>query len=157
MKKKKVKVFNAYGDKDKYYEEQGIVGFDKFEYHNQPIKPDGTVDPNSTWRDSLKPIKPLEEDVVEKIKYEFNKDELDEYKRLKKMTLRMQRVYEKCREKENDYYRKLINKIAKEFPDKHLCGGDKWECWLSPIGHCVYENDGDECICIFCGEPEERK
>lgn len=33
-----------------------------------------------------------------------------------------------------------------------------WECTASPIGWCVYDYEKDDGeMCLFCGDPEERK
>ena len=85
MKKIKVKVFDAYIEvkDEKYYDDLGLNGFDIFEYHNQIIDKNGLVYPKKGWR-SLKPIKPLPQDIVEKDKYELDKDEEMILKMLKK-------------------------------------------------------------------------
>jgi len=42
--------------------------------------------------------------------------------------------------------------------DETLFDGEYWECEKSPLKRCIYKiDDGGEMVCIFCGEPEERK
>ena len=42
--------------------------------------------------------------------------------------------------------------------EESLYDGEYWECEHSPLKRCIYKmDDSGELICIFCGEPEERK
>jgi hypothetical protein len=45
-----------------------------------------------------------------------------------------------------------------QYKDTPLAFGE-WECSESPIETCVYDEEKDPAhdICLFCGDPEERK
>lgn len=36
---------------------------------------------------------------------------------------------------------------------------DNWDCEVSPIGYCVYDEAEDSALdeCLYCGHPNERK
>lgn len=159
MNKIKVKVFDAYEveDKDKkYYEDLGINtnGFDLFDYHNQIVNKNGFINLHTKYG-KLKPIKPLEKHLVEKDKYELDELEKITMKMLKDNTKQAKDFYDSCKRKQNKFESLLIQSLD---IDKDLYGGDRWDCNLSPLGYCIYEEDEcGESVCIFCGEPEERK
>ena len=158
---KKVKVFDAYSveeskDED-YYKDLGINinGFGLFDYHNQIVNKDGFIKPHTKYG-KLKPIKPLEKHLVKKDKYELNDLEKMTLKMLKNSTEQAKNLYDSCKRKQNKFEDLLIQRIN---TNKEIYHGDKWDCNLSPLGYCLYEYDecGGDYICIFCGEPEERK
>ena len=155
---KKVKVFDAYEAHHnhwKYYKDLGISDYNIFEYHNQIINKNGLIKPGSKMK-GLVPIKPLEEDLVEKDKYELDELEKMTLKMLKDNTKQAKDFYDSCKRKQSKFEHMLIQRIN---TDKEIYGGDHWDCNLSPFGHCLYTFDegGGEYCCIFCGEPEERK
>lgn len=156
MKKIKIKVFDAYieAKDEKYYKDLGLEGFDIFEYHNQIVNKKGLVFPKKEWKKSLKPIKPLPQNIVEKDKYELDEEEKLTYKMFKDSTKKAKDIYESCKRKEEKYKSILLSKID---TDEEIYGGEDWDCNLSPIGKCLYHFDGNEYSCIFCGESEERK
>lgn len=158
---KKVKVFDAYeasfNNKSlDYYKSLGLSSSDLFDYHNQILGKNGLVKPCSRakWR-NLNPIKPLEEDLVEKDKYELDNLEKMTLKMLKDSTKQAKDLYDSCKRKQHKFEDMLIQNID---IDKDIYNGDKWDCNFSPLGYCLYSYDesGEPC-CIFCGEPEERK
>ena len=159
MNKIKVKVFDAYlvEDEDKkYYKDLGIDinGFGLFDYHNQIVNKKGILRPHTRFG-ILKPIKPLEKHLVEKDKYELDELERMALKMLKDNTKQAEDLYDSCKRKQDRFERMLIQSID---VTKDLYNGEKWDCSLSPLGYCVYEEDEcGELTCIFCGEPEERK
>ena len=159
MNKIKVKVFNAYlvegKDKD-YYKDLGINtnGFGLFDYHNQIVNKNGMLKPRTKYG-KLKPIKPLEKHLVEKDKYELSELEKITLKMLKDNTRQAKDFYDSCKRKQNKFESLLIQSLD---IDKDLYNGDRWDCNLSPLGYCIYEEDEcGESVCVFCGEPEERK
>ena len=146
MKQIKVKVFDAYSVSDsdeKFY----YANIDIFDYHNQIIRKDGTIKGK---------FKPLEHNLIEKIKYELDEDEQLTYKMIKDTTKKAKDLYDSCKRKEDKYKKLLISKIN---INEDLYDGEKWKCDFSPVGHCIYKYDenGSQYECIFCGEPEERK
>jgi hypothetical protein len=48
--------------------------------------------------------------------------------------------------------------LPKRRRPKKLITGDRWKC-VNPFGFCLYDpsNNHTELLCVFCGEPEERK
>ena len=157
MNKKEVKVFDAYEvdyEDKKYYESLGIPSYSLFEYHNQIVRKNGTVKPKYSSR-VLKPIKPLDKNLVIKIKWELDPIEKETLSMLKSSVKKAKDLYDSCERKYNRYERLLISSLPIE---EDLYDGDHWGCELSPIGRCVYKIDSSgESICVFCGEPEERK
>ena len=146
MKQIKVKVFDAYSVSDsdeKFY----YANIDIFDYHNQIIRKDGTIKGK---------FKPLEHNLIEKIKYELDEDEQLTYKMIKDTTKKAKDLYDSCKRKEDKYKKLLVSKIN---INEDLYDGEKWKCDFSPVGHCIYKYDenGSQYECIFCGEPEERK
>ena len=146
MKQIKVKVFDAYSVSDsdeKFY----YANIDIFDYHNQIIRKDGIIKGK---------FKPLEHNLIEKIKYELDEDEQLTYKMIKDTTKKAKDLYDSCKRKEDKYKKLLISKIN---INEDLYDGEKWKCDFSPVGHCIYKYDenGSQYECIFCGEPEERK
>lgn len=163
MNRKEVKVFNAYVEvkNEKYYRDLGLSSTDLFDYHNQIVRKDGTVKPNSDakWK-KLKPMKPLPEDIETKFKYELDSDEKMTLSMLKSSTKNAKDLYNSCKRKESKYYDMLEHKFLDNYGNEfdQIFYGDKWDCHLSPFGYCLYHYDGGgEPTCIFCGEPEERK
>lgn len=151
----KVKVFDAYKALEhlEYYKELGISDYNLFEYHNQIINKKGLIKPETGFFKKLQPIKPLDEDLIKKDKYELDNDEKMTLKMLKDSTKQAKDLYDSCKRKQHKYENILLNKIDKDFYD-----GDRWDCSLSPLGYCLYsEDECGEPRCIFCGEPEERK
>lgn len=151
MKTKKVKVFDAYSVSDsdeKFY----YANIDIFDYHNQIVDKHGMVKSNS--QSKSKPIKPLPEDLVEKDKYELDDAEQATLKMLKSTTKQAKDLYDSCKRKQSRYESLLLSQITDE---DGIYNGDRNDCSLSPLGHCIYKYDGNEYSCIFCGEPEERK
>lgn len=156
---KKVKVFDAYEAHHKhfdYYKSLGLTDFSIFDYHNQIVNKNGMIKlrPEAKWR-KLNPIKPLEEDLVEKDKYELDELEKMTLKMLKDNVKQAKDFYDSCKRKQSRFESMLIQRIN---TDKEIYDGDRWDCNLSPLGYCLYSYDesGEPC-CIFCGEPEERK
>ena len=156
VKKVEVKVFNANvtNEEEKYYEGLGIQSYNLFEYHNQILRKDGTVKPKYSSR-ALQPMKPLPQNIETKYKYELDEDEKMAVSMLKSSTRKAEELFDSCKRKEIKYEHMLINKIDFEGP---TYDGEHWDCNLSPIGRCIYTTDScGEYVCIFCGEPEERK
>lgn len=144
MNKIKVKVFDAYSVSDsdeKFY----YANIDIFDYHNQIIRKDGTIKGK---------FKPLEHNLIEKIKYELDEIEKMTLKMLKDNTKQARNFYDSCKRKQHKFESMLIQSMD---IDKDIYDGDRWDCNLSPLGYCLYSDDEGEPICIFCGEPEERK
>lgn len=158
MNKKEVKVFDAYNinkeDMD-YYIKLGLNHFNIIEYHNCILKKNGTIKPTSSFTKHLKPIKPLDKNLVTKIKWELDPLERETLSMLKSSVKKSKDLYDSCKRKYNRYESLLISSLPIE---EDLYDGDDWHCELSPIGRCVYKIDSSgESVCVFCGEPEERK
>lgn len=157
MNKKEVKVFDAYSVKDsdeKYYKELGIPSYALFDYHNQILRKDGTIKP---LYNSIAPncIKPLEQNIVTKTKYELDDKEQVVLSMLKHSVKKAKDLYDSCERKYNKYEHLLISSLPIE---DTLYDGEYWKCNLSPVGRCIYKIDSSgESVCVFCGEPEERK
>lgn len=86
MNKKEVKVFDAYSVKDedeKYYSNLGLDSYDILEYHNCILKKNGTVKPSGSLTEHLKPIKPLDKNLVIKTKWELDPIEKETLSMLK--------------------------------------------------------------------------
>ena len=65
-------------------------------------------------------------------------------------------------EKELSYIKNKIfdfesNILTKFFPGEDIYDGEYWDCKNSPFNRCIYKYNQGDYICIFCGEPEERK
>ena len=161
MKKIQVKVFNAYTDfkNRKYYEDQAKDEdyFDIFDFHNSILDDDGYVSENKDYGISLSnlKIKPLEEDIEIKTKYVLDDEEQNKLDNLEKEIEECEKKYIESKQHLSAYQNELLEKAGIDF--YLLEGTDAWKCNLSPLGRCVYEWDGNEYSCIFCGEPEERK
>ena len=156
MKKIKIKIFDAYSVEDEeYYKSLGINEDDLFEYHNQQINAKGLVNPKHHYKNRLKPIKPLQHDIKEYIKYELEEDEKETLQMLKNTMNQAEQLYDSWKRKYHKYETTLIEKLD---IDVNIYEGDYWECKLSPVGRCLYTEDFyGESVCVFCGEPEERK
>lgn len=152
MNKTKVKVFDAYidfADEKDYYKNLGLSSYKLSKCHNAIINKKGLIKV-----EGIQPFKPLNEDVVEKDKYELDSEEKETLSMLKDSTKKAFNLYDSCKRKEQKYIRLLISKL--DFDE--LYDGDDWKCNLSPIGRCLYiQDDCGEFVCAFCGEPEERK
>lgn len=145
MNKVKVKVFDAYNvEDDKYYESLGFDDYELFDYHNCIVNKNGMV---------KNKFKPLEHDIVEKYKFEFDNIEKNALSMLSSSTKKAKDLYDSCKRKEQRYKNLLISQLSEE----ELFDGEHWPCALSPLGHCIYKYNSDELECIFCGQPEERK
>lgn len=156
MKQVKVKIFsseNIDDDKSTYYQKLGIPSYSLYEYENQIVNKQGYVKPKYS-KQALKLIKPLQEDIKEVTKYELDEDEKIFYSMLKNNIKQLEKILDSNKRKLDLFERSLLSKINK---DSLLYEGEHWDCNLSPFGKCVYEFDGCEYKCIFCGEPEERK
>lgn len=157
MKKRKVKVFDAYSvelaEDEKYYESIGVL--DIFDYHNSIVNSKGMMKPNknASWK-KLKPIKPMDKHLVEKDKYELDDLEKMTLKMLKDNTKQAKDFYESCKRKQRKFECMLVQELD---IDKGIYDGDRWDCDLSPLGYCLYSDEDGEPTCVFCGEPEERK
>lgn len=158
MNKKEVRVFDAYSVKDedeKYYSNLGLDCYDILEYHNCILKKNGTVKPSGSLTKHLKPIKPLDKNLVIKTKWELDPIEKETLSMLKSSVKKSKDLYDSCKRKYERYERLLIGSLPVE---EDLYDGEEWDCELSPIGRCIYKiEDCGEPTCIFCGEPEERK
>ena len=156
MKQIKVKRFNAYDINNKqYYKDLGISDVDIFEYDKAVLNDKGFISPIQDYAKTyLGPIKPLNEDLEEAIKYELDDVEKQALKMLKSSRDKAEDLYDSCKRKYNRYNDLLIRSI---FPDKQFYKGEHWKCDLSPLGYCIYEYTVNGSFCIFCGEPEERK
>lgn len=158
MNKKEVKVFDAYDidEKDKqYYYDLGLNDYYLMEYHNCILRKNGTIKPTGSFTKHLKPIKPLDKNLVTKIKWELDSIEKETLSMLKSSVKKTKDLYDSCERKYNRYERLLIDSLPIE---EDLYDGDEWDCELSPIGKCIYKIDSSgESVCVFCGEPEERK
>ena len=158
MNKKEVRVFDFYSvtsEDKKYYYNLGLNDYNIMKYNNSILKKNGTIKPIGSYRNNLKPIKPLDNNLTTKTKWELDPIEKEVLSMLKNSVKKSKDVYDSCERKYNKYLKLLISKLPTE---KELYDGDSWDCNLSPIGKCVYkQDDSGEFVCIFCGEPEERK
>ena len=158
MNKKEVKVFDAYSVEDeekKYYSNLGLDNYYLMKYHNCVLRKNGTIKPTSLFTKHLKPIKPLDKNLVTKIKWELDSVEKETLSMLKSSVKKSKDLYDSCKRKYERYERLLIGSLPIE---EDLYNGEEWDCELSPIGRCIYKvEDCGESTCIFCGEPEERK
>lgn len=157
MTQKEVKVFDLYSvtkEDKKYYEELGIPTYCLDEYHNQIVKKDGTVKPKYSSK-VLKNIKPLENNITTKVKWELDSTEGETLSMLKNSVKKSKDLYDSCKRKYERYEHLLVGSLPIE--DK-VFEGERHKCNLSPIGRCIYKEDASgEYECVFCGEPEERK
>lgn len=157
MKKRKVKVFDAYSvelaEDEKYYESIGVL--DIFDYHNSIVNSKGMIKPNknASWK-KLKPIKPMDKHLVEKDKYELDDLEKMTLKMLKDNTKQAKDFYDSCKRKQRKFECMLVQELD---INEEIYDGERWDCNLSPLGYCLYSDEDGESTCIFCGEPEERK
>lgn len=158
MIKTETKVFNAYKADEhiKYYIEQGIKSHFIFEYHNQPLNENGLVNPQGTWK-SLKPIRPKDDDLDIKYKYELNYKEKTRLSVLDTKIQRTEKLIRKLKSEKSKLEKEILDEVLQDFDYESIYEGDYWDCHLSPVGYCIYTNDFGEPECIFCGEPEERK
>ena len=158
MNKKEVKVFDAYSVEDeekKYYSNLGLDNYYLMKYHNCVLRKNGTIKPTSLFTKHLKPIKPLDKNLVTKIKWELDSVEKETLSMLKSSVKKSKDLYDSCKRKYERYERLLIGSLPIE---EDLYDSEEWDCELSPIGRCIYKvEDCGESTCIFCGEPEERK
>lgn len=157
MTQKEVKVFDLYSvtkEDKKYYEELGIPTYCLNEYHNQIVKKDGTVKLKYSSK-VLKNIKPLENNITTKVKWELDSTEGETLSMLKNSIKKSKDLYDSCKRKYERYEHLLVGSLPIE--DK-VFEGERHKCNLSPIGRCIYKEDASgEYECVFCGEPEERK
>lgn len=158
MNKKEVKVFDAYSVKDeeeKYYSNLGLDNYYLMKYHNCVLRKNGTIKPTGLFTKHLKPIKPLDKNLVIKTKWELDPIEKETLSMLKSSVKKSKDLYDSCKRKYERYESLLIGSLPVE---EDLYDGEEWDCELSPIGRCIYKiEDCGEPTCIFCGEPEERK
>ena len=153
MNKKEVKVFNAYAVENEYDNILGKNNVHLFEYHNRPINKDGFVEPSKEFKNKLPKLKPLDKHIVVKDKYVLDDSEKLALSILKHNSKSMYQLYDSAKRKERKYITSLYEQL-----NQNLFEGEKWDCYLSPFGYCLYTFDEyDEPTCIFCGEPEERK
>lgn len=155
---KEVKVFDSYSvtnEDKKYYYDLGLSDYEIMEYNNSILKKNGTIKPIYSYRNTFKSIKPLDNNLTTKTKWELDSVEKEILSMLKSSVKKSKDVYDSCERKYNRYIRLLLNQL----PIKdELYDGNFWKCDLSPIGRCVYKQDNSgEFVCVFCGEPEERK
>lgn len=153
MKQIKIKVFDAYIDDEdeNYYKNLGISDFELFEYHNKRLDKNGLVAPSKIFKNTLLKIKPLDKNVREITKYELESDEKETLKMLKDTEKKAEKLLDSVKRKRRRYRDLLLSKLNYE---GNLYEGEYWDCDLSPFGYCIYNED---CDCIFCGEPEDRK
>lgn len=139
MNTKKVKIFNAYNC-DRLD--------DPFKYHNCIVKKNGKIKDN---------IIPLDEEIDKKELWELDDEERAVLQMLKSSVEQAKDIYDSALRKQRRYENILIQKVCDEMKidacDIFLSNN---KCDLSPIGKCAYDCDCEP-ICIFCGEPEERK
>lgn len=158
MNKKEVKVFDAYSVEDeekKYYSNLGLDNYYLMKYHNCVLRKNGTIKPTGLFTKHLKPIKPLDKNLVIKTKWELDPIEKETLSMLKSSVKKSKDLYDSCKRKYERYESLLIGSLPIE---EDLYDGEEWDCELSPIGRCIYKvEDCGESTCIFCGEPEERK
>lgn len=158
MNKKEVKVFDAYSVEDedeKYYSNLGLDDYGLMEYHNCILRKNGTIKPTGLFTRHFKPIKPLDKNLVTKIKWELDSVEKETLSMLESSVRKSKDLYNSCKRKYERYERLLIDSLPVEVD---LYNGEEWDCELSPIGRCIYKIDNcGELTCIFCGEPEERR
>lgn len=158
MNKKEVRVFDSYSvtsEDKKYYYNLGLNDYNIMEYNNSILKKNETIKPIGSYRNNLKPIKPLDKNLITKIKWELDPIEKETLSMLKSSVKKAKDLYDSCERKYNRYERLLIDSLPIE---EDLYDGDEWDCELSPMGRCIYKIDSSgESVCVFCGEPEERK
>lgn len=145
MQHKQVKVFNAYNaiDNDRLYN----------------LTEDSILDLNNKILDKNNKVNkqfiPDNEDIIELTKYELDKEEKDVLSMLKNNIEQLEKLLDSSKRKYNRYKTTLINKL--DIQDE-LYKGDFNICNLSPFNHCIYKLDeSNELVCVFCGEPEDRK
>lgn len=158
MNKKEVKIFDSYSvtsEDKKYYYNLGLNDYNIMEYNNSILKKNGTIKPTGLFTRHFKPIKPLDKNLVTKIKWELDSVEKETLSMLESSVKKSKDLYNSCKRKYERYERLLIDSLPVE---ADLYNGEEWDCELSPIGRCIYKiDDCGELTCIFCGEPEERR
>lgn len=155
MKKIKIKVFDANNVSNKeYYKQLGLNIYDLEKYHNQILNNKGMIKPKKNNLGITKLIKPLDEDLEERFKYELDKDEKLALSIMKNNLDQAEKLYDSAKRK----YHKYLNTLIEKLDIEEVYDGEDWNCSLSPFGKCLYHQDSSgEYLCIFCGEPEERK
>lgn len=158
MNKKEVRVFDSYNvtsEDKKYYYNLGLNDYNIMEYNNSILKKNGTIKPTGSFTKHLKPIKPLDKNLVTKIKWELDPIEKETLSMLKSSVKKAKDLYDSCKRKYERYEHLLL--VSLPIDDK-IFEGERHKCNLSPIGRCIYKEDSSgEYECIFCGEPEERR
>lgn len=158
MNRKEVKVFDAYDidEKDKqYYYDLGLNDYYLMEYHNCILRKNGTIKPTGSFTKHLKPIKPLDKNLVTKTKWELDSTKGETLSMLKNSVKKSKDLYDSCKRKYERYEHLLLGSLP---IDDKIFEGERHKCNLSPIGRCIYKEDSSgEYECIFCGEPEERR
>lgn len=158
MNKKEVRVFDSYSvtsEDKKYYYNLGLNDYNIMEYNNSILKKNGTIKPTGSFTKHLKPIKPLDKNLVTKIKWELDSIEKETLSMLKSSVKKAKDLYDSCERKYERYEHLLLGSLP---IDDKIFEGERHKCNLSPIGRCIYKEDSSgEYECIFCGEPEERR
>lgn len=152
MKKIKVRVFDAYKNysNQDYYKSLGC--YDIFDLHMKIVDKDNCIKLNGTK------IQIRDEDITEVDKVEFDYIERDALKMFKSSTEKARDLYDSCLRKEKRFKNILLEAACSSLGIYDVFEGEKWKCDLSPFGHCVYHSDeSGESVCVFCGQPEERK
>lgn len=158
MNKKEVRVFDSYSvtsEDKKYYYNLGLNDYNIMEYNNSILKKNGTIKPTGSFTKHLKPIKPLDKNLVTKTKWELDSTEGETLSMLKNSVKKSKDLYDSCKRKYERYEHLLLGSLP---IDDKIFEGERHKCNLSPIGRCIYKEDSSgEYECIFCGEPEERR
>ena len=106
MNKKEVRVFDSYSvtsEDKKYYYNLGLNDYNIMEYNNSILKKNGTIKPTGSFTKHLKPIKPLDKNLVTKIKWELDSIEKETLYMLKSSVKKAKDLYDSCERKYNRY------------------------------------------------------
>lgn len=152
MKEIPLKLFDAFVNDLTYYEKEYKLNYDLLieAYHNQKVDNHGNVKPIKKYK-NLPIIKAQPDDIKDLIKYELDNMERTTLSMLKDTEKQLYELHNSAKRKRERYESMLLE----QFEDCY--NGDYNECKLSPLNRCLYKFDGNDYVCIFCGEPEERK
>lgn len=164
MKVTKVLIFDAHeavSENLEYYTKAGLDEYDLLLYYNnQLVRKNKSVKPNIKSK-RLPVIYPADADIKEVCKYELDVLENATISMLKANIKQSKDIYQSSIRKYNRYEKLLIENLKHDLgisDDTYIYTDSGSKCNLSPFNSCCYKlDDGGEFVCIFCGEPSEKK